>query len=331
MTRWSRRLTRLMTLFTVVAFPFPLRATESEILWRDPVEVGSRDLFYGPGDPHHFPQGPFVFVKEDLNGTSPKIEVRDSQGTKWKIKLGVEARPEVAASRLIWAVGYFAGEDYFLSRIQVKNLPPAIRRGRELISENGLIDNLRLRREARKKIDLWRWRDNPFVGTKEFNGLRVMMALLGNYDLKDENNAVYGDDSGGETPSALFYVKDLGASFSARIWPPELKGDLRQYARTPFVLGTNDDFVNFNLPTGPAAYDAVHLPGLLVRARLRWIGKNIPRSHVRWIAGLLSKLSADQIADAFRAAGYSPDEAQGFVEVVGKRIAELDGLSQNRK
>ena len=41
-----------------------------------------------------------------------------------------------------------------------------------------------------KKSGTWSWHHNPFVGTREFNGLRVMMALLNNWDLKDENNAV---------------------------------------------------------------------------------------------------------------------------------------------
>ena len=36
----------------------------------------------------------------------------------------------------------------------------------------------------------WSWHDNPFVGTREFNGLKVMMALVNNWDLKDVNNRV---------------------------------------------------------------------------------------------------------------------------------------------
>ena len=36
------------------------------------------------------------------------LVVRDAKGVKWSVKLGIEARPEVAASRLVWAVGYLA-------------------------------------------------------------------------------------------------------------------------------------------------------------------------------------------------------------------------------
>ena len=61
-----------------------------------------------------------------------------------------------------------------------------------------------------KKVGTWNWRHNPFKGTREFNGLRVMMALLSNWDLKDENNAVYADSK--TAGVALYEVSDLGAS-----------------------------------------------------------------------------------------------------------------------
>src|SRR5665213_348897 len=77
-------------------------------LWVAPANIGSRDLFFGPGGQQDAPHGTtFKFEKEDLDGTNPKFVVRDQDGVKWKIKLGEEARPETAASRLVWAVGYF--------------------------------------------------------------------------------------------------------------------------------------------------------------------------------------------------------------------------------
>ena len=35
-----------------------------------------------------------------------------------------------------------------------------------------------------------------FPDTRKFNGLRVMMALMNSWDLKDENNAIYERDAG---------------------------------------------------------------------------------------------------------------------------------------
>ena len=45
--------------------------------------------------------------------------------------------------------------------------------------------------DGEEKVGIWRWKDNPFTGRREFNGLRVMMAVMNNWDLKDVNNAVY--------------------------------------------------------------------------------------------------------------------------------------------
>src|SRR5579871_1447140 len=97
--------------------------SETVVIWRNPTDLASRDLFYGPGGEAHQPHGTFTFVKEDLDGTNPKFVVRDDDGVKWKVKLGDEARPETVASRLVWAAGYYANEDYYLSVIRVANLP----------------------------------------------------------------------------------------------------------------------------------------------------------------------------------------------------------------
>jgi len=56
---------------------------------------------------------------------------------------------------------------------------------------------------------------------------------------------------------------------------------------------------------------------------MRWIGRNIPRSDARWIGELLARLSNRQIEDAFRAAGYSEQEVEGFSRIVEQRIARL--------
>jgi hypothetical protein len=60
--------------------------------------------------------------------------------------------------------------------------------------------------------------------------------------------------------------------------------------------------------------------------RQRWIGQKIPRSDVKWIASLLSQLSPDQIRDAFRAGGYSPEQVEAYAAAMQARIAELAPL-----
>jgi len=107
---------------------------KTPILWRDPHDIASRNLFFGPGGESHQPHGPYKFVKEDLDGTNPKFVVHDRDGVKWKVKLGGEGKPETVASRIAWAVGFYTNEDYFLHDIQVKDMPARLHRGQNLVA-----------------------------------------------------------------------------------------------------------------------------------------------------------------------------------------------------
>ena len=43
----------------------------------------------------------------------------DEQGVLWKVKLGQEPQSETAATRLLWAAGYFVDEDYYMAEFRV--------------------------------------------------------------------------------------------------------------------------------------------------------------------------------------------------------------------
>ncbi len=296
------------------------------VLWRDPGDIASRNLFYGPGGAKDQPQGPYTFVKEDLDGSNPKFVVHDGSGVKWKVKLGLEARPETVATRLVWAVGYFADEDYFLSSLQIRNMPARLHRGQKLVEPGGIVRNARLKRENKsaKKVGDWRWRRDAFTGAKELSGLKVMMALINNWDLKDANNAVYEDHG-----KFIYMVSDLGASFGppGYSYPQRTSRDnLDAYSRSKFISRITPEFVDFNVPRRPALVRAVDLPDFIKRLHLRGACKNIPRRDARWMGDMLGRLSHHQIAEAFRAAGYSTVEVEGFSRVVEYRIGELKRL-----
>jgi hypothetical protein len=301
------------------------------ILWRLPTDIASRNLFYGPGGEEDAPHSVFTFEKEDLQGTNPKFDVRDENGVKWKVKLGVEARPEVAATRLVWAVGYSANEDYFLPELRVQGMPSHLHRGQNLVGPDGTLHNVRLKRylEGEKKMGDWRWRQNPFSGTRELNGLRVMMALINNWDLKDANNAVYDEKDSNEQ---VYLVSDLGASFgtTGRSWTATMgKGNLGSYERSKFISNVTPQYIDFDVPTRPALIIIFKPLDFIERLEMHWIGQQIPRADVQWIGQLLAQLSPAQIEDAFRAAGYPPEEVQAFSNVVEQRIAALNDLPRS--
>jgi hypothetical protein len=305
----------------------------NSVLWSSPDDIKSRNLFFGPGGEKHAPHTIFTYDKEDMNGTNPKFDVHDENGTKWKVKLGAEARPETVASRLVWAVGYSANEDYFLPVLHVENLPPHLHRGQNLEGPGGSFQNVRLKRylKGEKKAGDWQWRSNPFSNTRELNGLRVMMALISNWDVKDDNNAVYEEkhSKGSEGPEHVFMISDLGASFGStgRSWTRVgSKGNLNAYSHSRFINKETESYVDFNFPTRPAVIFIFNPQEFISRLELRWIGKQIPLKDVEWMGQLLAQLSPEQVRDAFRAAGYTPEEVEGFSKVVEGRIAQLNKL-----
>jgi len=299
-------------------------------LWREPKDIRSENLFYGPGGKEHEPHGPFTFVKEDMDGTNPKYDVRDEEGVKWKIKLGAEARPETVASRFVWAVGYHADEDYFVPEVRVTGMPVHVHRGQNLIGPGGVMYNVRLKRtEGEKKEGIWRWRDNPFVGTRELDGLRVMMAVINNWDLKDENNAIRDEKRKDDVDKRVYEVSDLGASFGATgrgISHTKSKGNVRSYTRSKFIRKERPEFVDFNVPSRPALLTMFNPHEFFSRMWLMWIGRDIPRQNARWIGDMLGELSRDQIRDAFRSAGYEGEKLDEFALDFQQRIAELKKL-----
>src|SRR5437667_6471577 len=150
---------------------------DTPTLWVEPSDIKSRNLYYGPGGKDGQPQGSLSFLREDPAGTSPKFEVRDSAGTKWKAKLGLEAQPETVATRMLWAVGFFANENYFEPLAAIRDLP-RLSRGQEFVPREG-VKGVRLQRNKNgKKIGSWSWGHNQLKGFGELTGLRSIMAWL---------------------------------------------------------------------------------------------------------------------------------------------------------
>ena len=301
------------------------RAEGQAVLWRDPGDITARDLYYGPGGKAHEPRGPFEFEKEDMEGSNPKFDVIDQDGVKWRVKMGDEARPETAASRLVWSVGYFANEDYFVSVLHVRNMP-RLHRGANLVSTDGTVQNVRLKRHVKdeKKIGTWSWAKSPFTGTREWYGLRVLMAVINNWDLKDLNNSIY--QVHGDHPEQRYVVTDLGSTFGSQGLNWASKGNLNAYTRSKLIGKTSAEFINFNVPAPPKFNTFVDIPELKRRLGLCWLGHHIPLKDVQWVAHLLAQLSPNQIRDAFRAAGYTPEQVEAYSRVVEQRIAQLQQL-----
>jgi len=293
-------------------------------LWRDRSNIESLNLFYGPGRKEHAPVGKFTFVKEDKQGTSPKFEVLDQQGVHWKVKLGEETKSETAATRLVWAAGYFTDEDYYLPELRVENMGK-LKRGQKFVSPDGMVKGVRLERNVagQKKSGNWSWFKNPFVGTKELNGLRIMMALINNWDLKEINNAIY--DEKGKAPR--YAISDLGASFGETGNAlTRSKSNPEDYSNSQFIQKVTAEHVDFVLSSRPFILTVFDVPNYATRTHMQDIVKGIPLADARWLGKLLGRLSDEQIRDCFRASGYTPEEVEISAAMVKERIKDLNSL-----
>ena len=275
--------------------------TGTPVLWRAPEDIESRNLLVGAGGEALKPdlsKVTFVAVKE--GGWSTKYRVNDGKGNEWVAKLSKEAQPETAANRLLWAIGY---------ETEIVHLVPELN-----IIGKGTFKNVKL--EARpkdvKRDGFWMWANNPFVGKSEFQGLKIMMVFINNWDMKDDNNAILAV-KGDTNSERRFIISDLGATFGKTGGViSRSRNKPSDYAKAEFIKGVNGNRIDF------------HYGGKNGK-----IFDDITVTDAKWLAGWLSRLSDEQIKDAFRAGNYAPEEVELLAQTVRKRIDALNNISSS--
>jgi hypothetical protein len=270
-----------------------------EQLWEEPTDLEHRDLFLGVGGSKNAPDPDelYEFKEEKAVGTQPGYDVKDSKGREWSVKLGSEARPEVAVSRLVWAIGYHQPSVYYLPRWTL------VRDGKKTPQEGG-----RFRLDDTKKLDEWSWRRGPFFNTRQLSGLFVLMVMVNNWDIKSQQNAIYRLKGEAPGPREQYMVKDLGASLGRSAWPVGgTKADPAGFEAEPFIERVEGNRVHF-------AFQGSWLEPQLLRS--------ITPADVRWTAELLSRLTPRQWSDAFRSAGFSDVDASRFIARLQQKAGE---------
>lgn len=290
------------------------------VIWRDPGDVSRLNLAWGEGGQAAAPRPPFTFVAEDKGGTNPKIEVKDARGVIWGVKWGEEVNSEVFAARLVWAVGYFVEPSYFVATGKIagaRNLD----RAKKYVGADGSFSDARFEKKDKsiKKLsdeESWSYDENPFLGTKELNGLKIMVMLLSNWDSKDRHQA-------GKGSNTKIFIVNTRAATEHRYVVSDWGGTMGKWGGV-FRRGKwdcdgyadqSDDFVkgvkNGMLESG---YSGQHTDS---------IKDNIPVAHARWLLGYLGKLSDAQIRAALRSSGASASDVTCFTSAVRTRISEL--------
>ena len=279
--------------------PGPPTPAQMAELWIEP-EKG-RDLFWGVGGKRLAPDpmARYTVIELKRGGFSRGYTVLDPKEREWSAKFPPEAATEVVASRIFWGVGYHQPPVYYMAEWHAEKAtspnPQLPARFRERSPDLHGLDS----------DGTWSYYRNPFVGTRQLNGMLTLHAMLGNSDLKDPQNAVYNLKEPHERARRWYVARDLGQTFgrTGALDPP--RGDADVFEQTGFIRGVENGIVRFEY-----------------RGRHKALFERITPADVRWICQRLDALTDAQLQDAFRAGGYPQAVADRFIRRLEQKIAE---------
>jgi hypothetical protein len=248
--------------------------------------------------------------------------VRDANDRLWRVKWGDEAKPEAFGARFAWSLGYFAEVTHHLAQGRIDGIA-SLNRARDCVTEDGTFVNGRFELEDRSVHMLfnehsWSWDDNPFVGTPQLNGLKIVNMLLSNWDTKDRRDVARGSNT------AIFEHRVSRWRFEARYLISDWGGAMGKWGatvvsrgrwdvegfegQTPgFVTGITDGWVGF-------AYQGQRTPE---------IARGITVEDAAWFYGHAGRLSEEALRIGLKASGATDDEAARFARALRDRIQQI--------
>ena len=309
------------------AGPRRLRASR-HVIWRDPGDVAALDMAAGPGGPDGAPSPPFRFVEEHATGSQPCVSAMDARGRLWRVKWGNEVRSENVAVRLAWACGYFAETTYFVAHGRIEGAG-GLQRARACIDADCRFVDARFELEdpaVRKMFEehSWAWNDNPFVGSRELHGLKVLVMLLSNWDTKDRrdvargsNTAIFEHRVSRWRHEARYLITDWGGSMGR--WGGSIvtrgRWDPAGFeAQTPqFITGRDGETVTFGY-AGQRTAD---------------VSTGIRIGDVAWLHRYLGRITEGQLRQMLEASGAGEEEIGVFARAIGERIAQVSRAARS--
>jgi hypothetical protein len=303
------------------AGPRPLSAAR-HVIWRDPGEVERLDLANGPGGAGGAPRPPFTFVEEHLTGSQPCVSVTDARGHRWRVKWGNEVRSENFAVRLSWACGYFAETTYFVPSGSIDGVT-GLQRVKDCIGEDCRFANARFELDdpaVRKMFEehSWAWNDNPFIGTPQLHGLKIIVMLLSDWDTKDRRDVARGSNT------AIFEYHVARRRREARYLITDWGGSMGRWGGNMITRGRWDpEGFATQTPQFVTAVDEGAVRFGYVGQRTADVAVGITVEDVRWLYTYLGRITDAQLGAALTASGAEDAERERFTRALRDRIAQL--------
>jgi hypothetical protein len=297
-------------------------------IWRDPGRLEVDDLRYGPGGRDGAPRPPFTFIEEHFAGSQPCVGVRDANNRVWRVKWGHEVRPESFAVRFAHACGYFAEVTHFIDAGIIEGVT-RLTRAKDCIDAECRFRDARFELEDRSVRMLfgehsWSWDDNPFLGTPQLSGLKLVVMLLSNWDTKDRRDVARGSNT------AIFEHRVSPWSLEARYLITDWGGAMGKWG-TNVVSRDRWDPDGFEAQT-PHFVTGVREDGIVtfgyVGQRTADVAYDIPLEHVQWFYEYASRLKVAHLREGLLASGATDDEATRFARALIKRIEQLGDVGR---
>lgn len=304
-------------------------------VWR-PTNVGTVDLERGPQVPGNFaPQATVrcTYLDEKLSGRSPKFACKVGPNDEVKVKYGRtngEVYAEVAATRLLWALGFGADAMYPV-RVICRGCPRDLQKegkaaGRQIVFDPAAIE--RKMKGAELEWDDrvgWSWSELDEASTASQrahrDALKLLAAMLQHTDSKSQQQRLVCLDEpkdrskrsrkSSKAPSTcerpFMMINDLGLTF----------GHSNLLNRNSQGSANFEKWVEEPVWKKPDACEANLAGGLTATLR----NPVISEAGRRFLADLLLQLTDRQLADLFRVARM-PARARAADRTEGDSVGE---------
>ena len=304
--------------------------TRAQVFVEPQPHIPTLDLSRNPSDPHPFaPDDQLTcrYVSETTSGTSPKFSCRLENGDVVKVKYGAspEIPAEVAATRLLAALGFGADHVTPLQRVHCRGCPASpyrMRRTFEHLFLAPLFDRLLDDSQARtftevsveRKLEGRTFEIDPYTGWSfdelasvdaprggasraEIDALRLVAVLLGHWDNKPDNQRLVCLEGSSREPASakpcarpLLVLHDVGSTFGAR------SAGYQGWKAAPIWTDAATCTTGMStLPYGGATFKPV----------------SISEEGRQLLAGKLRQLASRELHDLFAAAGYGAGRDAG--------------------
>jgi hypothetical protein len=297
------------------------RQEPPKILWHTPPAATDQDWECTFSGCDHAPAPPFRFVKADAGGTSAKVTIKDGHGRTYSVKFGGKVIAESFGSRFLPAVGYTVEPSYFVGPGRIEGIP-RLHLVSDFVKRDGSFARARFQLRDSKELAFlpnhaWSLADNPFRGSPQLAGLRVVLMLLSNWDIKDARNGQTASNTGvfrssdASRPELLYSFFDWGSTLGR--WGG-LVGRTRSdcsgfhYQTPEFITGVSGGVVRWGYQS----------------KRTQDVTKGITVADLRWLAPYLNAIKPAEIRIGLKASGATDRQAACWEQALTERIHQID-------